>query len=117
VNFNSRSYVALNHLREPRSDSLRYIEVTNAQHFEAFLPLPGYSTSYVPLHVYFIGAMNAMWDHLNAGKPLPPSQLVRTSTRPTAATPLSAAMVPPISAAPAASDLITFDGDTLVIPD
>jgi len=117
VNFNSRSYVAFNHWREGEASNLRYVEVTNAQHFEAFLPLPGYSTSFVPLHVYFIGAMNAMWDHLNSGAALPPSQVVRTTTRLTAATPLAATDVPPISAAPAAADRITFDGNTLVIPD
>ena len=44
VNFNSRSYIAYNHLREPKANNVRYVEVTNAQHFESFLPLPGYST-------------------------------------------------------------------------
>jgi hydroxybutyrate-dimer hydrolase len=117
VNFNSRSYIAHNHLREPKANNVRYVEVTNAQHFEAFLPLPGYSTSYVPLHVYFIGAMNAMWDHLTSGAALPPSQVVRTTTRPTAATALAAENIPPISANPVAADRITFDGNTLVIPD
>ncbi len=117
VNFNSRSYIAYNHLREPKANNIRYIEVTNAQHFESFLPLAGYSTSFIPLHVYFIGAMNAMWNHLNSNAPLPPSQVVRTSTRPTAATQLEAANIPPISANPAVSDRITFDGNTLVIPD
>jgi hydroxybutyrate-dimer hydrolase len=117
VNFNSRSYIAYNHLREPNANNVRYVEVTNAQHFEAFLPLPGYSTSYIPLHVYFIGAMNAMWDHLLSGAALPPSQVVRTTTRPTAATALAAENIPPISANPAAGDRITFDGNTLVIPD
>ena len=117
VNFNSRSYVAFNHWREGVASNLRYVEVTNAQHFEAFLPLAGYSTSFVPLHVYFIRAMNAMWEHLNSGAALPPSQVVRTTTRATAATPLAATDVPPISATPAAADRITFDGNTLVIPD
>ena len=117
VNFNSRSYIAHNHLREPKANNVRYVEVTNAQHFEAFLPLPGYSTSYVPLHVYFIGAMNAMWNHLLSATTLPPSQVVRTTTRPTAATPLAAENIPPISANPVAADRITFDGNTLVIPD
>jgi len=116
VNFSSRSYIAHNHLREPNANNVRYIEVTNAQHFDGFLPLPGYSTSFVPLHVYFIRAMNAMWDHLNSGAALPPSQVVRTTTRATAATPLEASNVPAISASPGA-DSITFDGNTLVIPD
>ena len=117
VNFNSRSYIAYNHLREPKASNVRYVEVTNAQHFESFLPLPGYSTAFIPLHVYFIQAMNLMWNHLTTGAALPASQVVRTTPRPTAATPLSAAMIPPISASPAAADAITFDGNTLVVPD
>lgn len=117
VNFNSRSYIAFNRLREPRANNVRYVEVTNAQHFESFLPLPGYSTAFIPLHVYFIQAMNLMWDHLTNGAPLPASQVVRTTTRPTAATLLQPTNIPPISASPNAGDLITFDGNTLVIPD
>ena len=117
VNFNSRSYIAHNHLREPRANNVRYIEVTNAQHFEAFLPLPGYSTAFVPLHVYFIRAMNAMWDHLVAGAALPASQVVRTTPRVTAATPLAATDIPDIAPVPTAGNAITFDGNTLVIPD
>ena len=117
VSFNSRSYIAHNLLREPKANNVRYIEVTNAQHFEAFLPFPGSNTSFIPLHVYFIGTMNAMWDHLLSGAALPPSQLVRTTTRPTALTALAAENIPPISASLAAGDRITFDGNTLVIPD
>ncbi|HQR70236.1 MAG TPA: 3-hydroxybutyrate oligomer hydrolase family protein [Burkholderiaceae bacterium] len=48
---------------------------------------------------------------------MPASQLVRTTPRPTAATPLSAADIPPIPVVPAAGNAITFDGDTLVVPD
>jgi len=117
VNFSSRSYVAFNHVREPRANNVRYVEVTNAQHFDAFLPLAGYSTAFVPLHVYFIRAMNAMWDHLTTGAALPASQVVRTTPRAAAATPLAATDIPPIPAVPAAGNAITFDGDTLVVPD
>ncbi len=117
VNFSSRPYVAHNHWREGDASKLRYVEVTNAQHFDAFLPLAGYDANYVPLHVYFIRAMDAMWAHLTQGTPLSPSQVVRTTTRGATATPLAAVHVPPIAAVPAAGDRITFDGDTLVIPD
>jgi hydroxybutyrate-dimer hydrolase len=117
VNFSSRSYVAYNRVRAPGANDVRYVEVTNAQHFDAFLPLPGYSTAFVPLHVYFIRAMNAMWDHLATGAALPASQVVRTTPRATAATPLASTDIPPIPTAPAAGNAITFDGDTLVIPD
>jgi hydroxybutyrate-dimer hydrolase len=117
VNFSSRSYVAHNHWREGDASALRYVEVTNAQHFDAFLGLAGYNSNYVPLHVYFIRSLDSMWAHLTAGTPLPPSQVVRTTPRGAGAPPITAANVPPISAAPAASDQISFDGDTLVIPD
>lgn len=117
VNFSSRAYVAQNHWRDGDASGLRYVEVTNAQHFDAFLGLAGYNSGYVPLHVYLIHALDAMWAHLTQGTPLPPSQLVRTTPRGAGAPPITAANVPPISANPAASDRITFDGDTLVIPD
>ncbi len=117
VNFSSRPYVAHNRWREGSATKLRYVEVTNAQHFDAFLPLAGFDAAYVPLHVYFIRAMDAMWAHLTQGVPLPPSQVVRGTPRGAAATPLAAAHVPPILAGPAPGDRITFDGDTLVIPD
>ena len=35
----------------------------------------------MPLHVYLIGALNAMYDHLTTGTALPPSQIVRTVPR------------------------------------
>ena len=120
VNFSSRAYVAHNRWREGDRSRVKYIEVTNAQHFDTFLPLAGFSSAYVPLHVYFNRAMDAMWAHLTQGTALPPSQVVRTSARGVsgAVVPdLTAANVPPIAANPAAADRITFDGDTLVIPD
>jgi len=117
VNFSSRSYVAQNHWREGDASKLRYVEVTNAQHFDAFLGLAGYNSAYVPLHVYFIRALDAMWAHLTAGTPLPPSQVVRTTPRGAGAPPIASGNVPPISASPAVADQVTFDGDTLVIPD
>jgi hydroxybutyrate-dimer hydrolase len=104
-------------VREPKATNVRYVEVTNAQHFDAFLPFADYAAHFIPLHVYFIRAMNLMWDHLNAGGALPPSQVVRTTTRGAAANPLTSAMIPPILANPPATDRITFDGNTLVVPD
>jgi hydroxybutyrate-dimer hydrolase len=67
--------------------------------------------------------MNSMWNYLSDGSPLPPSQVVRTTARgPSAdplicAPPLMATNIPPISVNPVAADRITFDGNTLVIPD
>ena len=99
---------------------MRYVEVTNAQHFDSFLPFAGYDTRYIPLHLYYIRAMDAMWAHLKNGTALPASQVVRTTPRggtPGAANALTAANVPAIAAAPAAGDRITVTATTMTIPD
>jgi hydroxybutyrate-dimer hydrolase len=119
VNFSSRPYYAqLLRSAGPKS-RLSYIEVTNAQHFDAFLGFAGYDTHYVPLHVYFNRALDAMYAHLTQGAALPPSQVVRTTPRggTSPAPAITAANVPAWSAAPAAADRITWDGKTLSIPD
>lgn len=120
VNHSSRPYVGLNALEERRSSRVRYYEVTNAQHFDAFLPLAGYDTRFVPMHYYFVQAVKLMHDHLKRGELLPPSQVVRTTPRggtPGAAPAITAANVPAIAASPAAADVILMQGSTLRIPD
>jgi hydroxybutyrate-dimer hydrolase len=117
VNFSSRPYYAENQRREGRRSKLSYIEVTNAQHFDAFLGFPGYAERYVPLHVYFNRALDAMYAHLTAGSALPPAQVVRTTPRGAITTPIGAANVPAWSAAPPAADRILFENNTLTIPD
>jgi hydroxybutyrate-dimer hydrolase len=124
VNHTSRPYVALNGRVEGGKSRLSYIEVTNAQHFDAFIGLPtilpGYDSRFVPLHVYLNRALDAMYAHLSQGAALPPSQVVRTVPRggtPGQAPAITAANVPPISAAPAAGNLITVDGSTIRVPD
>jgi hydroxybutyrate-dimer hydrolase len=119
VNFSSRPYVLANAAVEGTASNLRYVEVNNAQHFDAFLPFAGYDTRFIPLHVYFNRAMDAMWAHLKHGTPLPPSQLVRTTPRggaPGAAPALAAAQLPPFAAVPAAGDAILIEGGTLRLP-
>jgi hydroxybutyrate-dimer hydrolase len=122
VNHASRPYVAQSKAHEGSNSKLAYVEVTNAQHFDSFIgnaALPGYDTRYIPLHVYFNRAMDAMYDHLKTGKALPPSQVVRTTPRggtPGAAPAITAANVPTFSATPSAADAITFSGTTLTIP-
>jgi len=49
--------------------------------------LLGFDTRYVPLHPYFVRAMDAVWEHLRNG------------------------------AAPAAGDAIAFGSGTLTVPD
>ena len=126
VNHASRAYYAANQAGARGVSNVRYVEVTNAQHFDAFLPappaafFPGYDSRFVPLHVYLIYALDWMYEHLTAGKPLPPSQVVHAVPRggaPGAAPALTAANVPPINSAPLAGDLITFQRSTLFVPD
>jgi hydroxybutyrate-dimer hydrolase len=123
VNFNARPYFGQNRIVEGAASKLSYIEVTNAQHFDAFIDnaaLPGYDSALVPLHVYFIRAMDAMWANLTNNTPLPPAQVVRTFPRggaPGAAPAITAANVPPISLTPPAANLITFSNNTVTIPD
>jgi hydroxybutyrate-dimer hydrolase len=119
-NHSSRPYYALSRLADGVRSRISYIEVTNAQHLDAFNALPGYSDRFVPLHVYFIAAMDGMWAHLTEGAPLPGSQVVRTvprGTRGGVVPPLQKANLPPIRTVPERGSRITFDGRELRIPD
>jgi hydroxybutyrate-dimer hydrolase len=119
VNDNARAYTALNRTIEGASSKLRYIEVMNGQHFDAFLPFSGFDTRFVPLHPYFNQAMNAMWATLKSGAALPASQVVRTTPRggtPGAAPTITTANVPPFVAVPAAADQIGFSGSSIAVP-
>ncbi len=120
VAFTSRPYLGLNKMVEGRSSKLSYIEVTNAQHFDAFLGFPGYSHRLVPLHRYFIQAMDMMYAHLKTGAPLPDSQVVRTVPRGLSgpvANPITPANVPPIQVVPAAANRITYAGNVVTVAD
>lgn len=119
VNHSTRPYVALNSLREGRHSGLRYYEIANAQHFDAFLGLPGYSANFVPMHYYGIQALDLMWAHLTTGAPLPPSQVVRTVPRGTtgaAVNPLTAINVPPVAPAPSDADRIHVSPGRIDVP-
>ncbi len=118
VNHSSRAFVGLNRLVERGHSRVHYYEVTNAQHFDAFLPIAGYDTRFIPIHVYFTRAVKLMYDHLKHGEALPPSQVVRTTPRggTSPAPAITPANVPPFAAAPGAGNRITFSGNTLSIP-
>ncbi|MEN3383881.1 MAG: hydroxybutyrate-dimer hydrolase [Hyphomicrobiales bacterium] len=116
-NFASRAYFGLNNIVDGSTSSLRYYEVTNAQHLDTFNQFPGYNDKYVPLHRYFNQAMDLMYRHLRQHAPLPPSQVVHTTPRGPGAPPITAANVPPIADSPPASALITFSGAQVRIPD
>jgi hydroxybutyrate-dimer hydrolase len=120
VNFTSRPYFGLNKIAEGGKSKLSYIEVANAQHFDAFLAFPGYPQRLVPLHRYFVQAMDMMYANLKSGAALPSSQVVRTVPRGltgTAVNPITAANVPPIQTAPVAADQITFANNVVTIAD
>ena len=120
VSHTSRPYFALNKRVEGASSRLSYLEVTNAQHFDAFIPaLAGYDTRYIPLHVYLFRALDAMYAHLKTGAALPASQVVRTLPRggtPGSAPAITAAHVPPVPVQPAAADAIVYAGTTVTVP-
>jgi hydroxybutyrate-dimer hydrolase len=122
VNHTSRPYYALNKSVDG-SSQLTYYEVTNAQHFDAFIDnvaLPGYDSRLVPLHRYVIQALDLMYAHLKNGAAIPASQVIRTTPRggtPGAAPAITAANVPAIPATPAAANAITFSNNTLTIPE
>lgn len=115
VNHASRAYFAANQKAEGAASKVRYIEVTNGQHFDSFLGLPGFTTRFIPLHVYFNRAMDAVWNNLTAGTALPASQVVRTTPRAVATDNLASTALPAIVATPAAGDVITFSGSTLTV--
>lgn len=120
VNHNSRAYFAANKAAEGAASKLSYIEITNANHFDAFLGFPGYDTRLVPIHRYHIQAMNMMYAHLKNGAALPQSQVVRTVPRggtPGAAPAITAANVPPIQVTPTAANQIHFANNTVAIPE
>ena len=81
VNHSSRPYLGLNHLVEGPESKLRYYEISNAHHFDAFNALPGFNNRFIPLHHYFTAALDLMYDHMTTASPLPHSQVVRTSPR------------------------------------
>ncbi|MDD2546167.1 MAG: D-(-)-3-hydroxybutyrate oligomer hydrolase [Burkholderiaceae bacterium] len=124
VSHTSRPYTALNQQVEGATSKLRYMEVTNAQHFDSFIGLPtvlpGYDTRYVPLHVYLNQALDAVYEHLATGKALPAHQVVRTTPRggtPGSAPAITAAHVPPLAQVPAAGNAITVTAGAIAIPD
>jgi hydroxybutyrate-dimer hydrolase len=121
MNHTSRPYYALNKTVDSGSQ-LQLYEITNAQHFDAFIDnaaAPGYDSRLVPLHRYFLQAMDLMWAKLKNGAALPPSQVVHTTPRggtAGSAPAITAANVPAISASPAAADQITFGGSSILVP-
>ena len=81
VNHASRAYYHQNQSSDTVNDQLRYYEIDNVQHFDAFLAYPGFNQQFVPMHPYFEQALDLMYAHLFADQTLPPSQLIKTQPR------------------------------------
>lgn len=116
VNNSSRTYFGLNRIAEGSQSKLSYIEVTNAQHFDAFVAFAGFNDKFIPMHYYNVQALNMMWNHLKNGAALPASQVVRTTPRGTGAPDITTANLPAIATTPSAGDAITFTSNTVNIP-
>lgn len=77
--FTSTHYVAA--ARAAGREHVRFWQVRNAQHFDAFLGLPIYATQYVPLLPYVYAALDRVWAHLDTGAPLPADAQIATTPR------------------------------------
>jgi hydroxybutyrate-dimer hydrolase len=64
-----------------QSHAFTHWRVANAQHFDAFLALPPLALRYVPLLPYAYRALDAMWEHLATGAPLPASAEIAATPR------------------------------------
>jgi hydroxybutyrate-dimer hydrolase len=120
-NHTARPYWGLNRMAEGRRSRLRYLEVVHAHHMDAFNALPGLDARFVPLHLYFLRALDRMWAHLNGRADLPPDQVVRATPRGAdaagAVPPLEPSNVPDVSDAPPPRDQISFQDQTVIVPE
>lgn len=77
--FTSAPYVAM---AQAAGRDVRYWQVRNAQHFDAFLALPDYGARYLPLLPYVYAALDQVWAHLDdATIPLPSDAVIATVPR------------------------------------
>jgi hydroxybutyrate-dimer hydrolase len=78
LSFNSDAYVRW--LRTNGRDPV-YWPIEHAQHFDAFLALPGFGDLYVPLLPYGYAALDRMWRHLVEGEPLAAAEVPAAAPR------------------------------------
>jgi hydroxybutyrate-dimer hydrolase len=119
VNHSSRAYYAVNRRERGDRDELRYYELVHGQHFDGFLPLPGFAEHYVPMQAWMTRSFETMMARLKQGVPLPPSQVLRSKPRAlegNAAAPLTDDNLGQLRANPG-PDAITFERGVLKIPD
>ena len=110
VNHTSRAYVAAGKRAEGEAGGLRYYEVLHAHHLDAMNALPGVAAACLPLHPYFLEILDHLYHHLRDGRPLPPSQVVRTTPRGVDEAgnvpPITRRHIPPLSDSRTSSPLI-----------
>ncbi|MDR5780191.1 3-hydroxybutyrate oligomer hydrolase family protein [Caballeronia sp. LZ065] len=118
INHAGRPYLGANRVAEGNKSQLSLYEITNGQHFDAFLSVAGFDTRFIPVHYYNIQALNLMWNHLKNNAALPPSQVVRTVARggtPGSAPALTTANLPAIAADPG-GNAISVAGGAVNVP-
>ncbi|MCP3871014.1 MAG: D-(-)-3-hydroxybutyrate oligomer hydrolase [Gammaproteobacteria bacterium] len=123
-NYHSRPYYGLNQVIEGSRSRLSYIEITNAQHFEALISTfwrdSSLAVQFVPLHYYLFQALDRMYGYLKGEEDsLPPSQVVRPVPRefkPYEAADAGTGLLPDIMDDPADGDHIEFSRRVLTIP-
>jgi len=76
--FSSAPYVAQ---AKAAGRDVRYWQVRNAQHFDAFLGLPDYGARYLPLLPYVYEALDRVSAHLDGGSALPADAVIETTPR------------------------------------
>lgn len=76
--FSSAPYVAM---AQHGGRDVRYWQVRNVQHFDAFLGLPDYASRYLPMLPYVYAALDRVAAHLDSGAPLPASAVIDTRPR------------------------------------
>jgi hydroxybutyrate-dimer hydrolase len=76
--FSSAPYVAQ---AQAAGRDVRYWQVRNVQHFDAFLAFPDYGARYLPLLPYVYAALDRVWAHLEDGAALPVDALIEARPR------------------------------------
>lgn len=76
--FSSAPYVAA---AKAAGRDVRYWQVRNAQHFDAFLGLPQFGAQYLPLLPYVYNALDRVAAHLDSGAALPADAVIATTPR------------------------------------
>jgi hydroxybutyrate-dimer hydrolase len=76
--FSSAPYVAK---AKAAGADLRYWQIRNAQHFDAFLGLPQYGAAYVPMLPYVYRALDRVWAQIDGKTELPADAVIETTPR------------------------------------